>query len=72
MTKITLFRDRYHYLEYRGFSGHADYSGENTDIVCAAISILSQTYIQNSLHMLLDIVLDVESLAREDDAFFEC
>lgn len=43
MITITMHRDKEY--RYTGFtiSGHADYAEEGSDIVCAAVSALSQT-----------------------------
>ena len=59
MTKITLFIKNSHYCGYE-FLGHADFQ-EGNDIVCAAISILSQTC-TNTLSSILKIDLKL----RED------
>lgn len=59
MTKVTLFTSNSHYCGYE-FSGHADFNSGN-DIVCAAISILSQTCtntLSGVLHLKLELVED--------------
>lgn len=42
MTKVILYKDDEHYVGFE-MSGHAHYDKINRDIVCAAISILSQS-----------------------------
>lgn len=62
MTKITLFIKNSHYCGYE-FSGHADFqAGE--DIVCAALSILSQTC-TNTLSGVLEINLTLKEDPEE-------
>lgn len=43
MIKIEIFRDKDNYIKKYTISGHANYDLHGKDIVCAAISVLSQT-----------------------------
>lgn len=57
--------------QYSGFicSGHAAYAKHGADIVCAAISILTQT-IMAALEELLQLPLEVE--ANESTGYLKC
>ena len=43
MIKIEIFRDRNNYIKKYTIFGHANFDVHGRDIVCAAISVLSQT-----------------------------
>lgn len=43
MIKVKIFRDENDYIKKYTISGHANFDDYGKDIVCAAISILSQT-----------------------------
>lgn len=45
MTKIKIFRDQNGHIFKYEISGHADFDDYGKDILCAAISVLSQTSI---------------------------
>ena len=66
MIVITVFRDK---NTIRGFSarGHSNFGVRGTDIVCAAISTLSQTAI-----LALARVAGVEPLWKKKDGLLEC
>ncbi len=43
MIKVRIFRDKSNYIKKYTISGHANFDEHGKDIVCAAISVLSQT-----------------------------
>lgn len=61
MTNITLFMKNSHYCGYQ-FSGHANYKKRNRDIVCAAVSILSQSCTNT-----LEGILELKIVCKEDE-----
>jgi uncharacterized protein YsxB (DUF464 family) len=69
MVSVRLAMDRDSH--YSGFvcSGHAAYAKRGADIVCAAISILTQT-IMAALEEILQIPLEVE--ADESSGYLKC
>lgn len=69
MTNITIYQSQYVYLGFKAY-GHADFiSGEEYDIVCSAISILTQG-LYFSLIENCNIEED-EIYAKQDDGFLE-
>ena len=69
MTKISFNTDPENGL-FTGFEclGHSGYADEGSDIVCAAVSILTFNFV-NSCEKLLNIKTDVEE--RSKDAFLK-
>jgi len=68
MTKIYLYKKLEHYTGFE-LDGHAYFDEMGSDIVCAAISILSQTCV-NALYELLN--LDVTLFEDESEGFLKC
>jgi len=66
MVKIKIFKDKQSILGF-SVSGHADFSMRGSDIVCSAISALSQT-----APLALEQVAGVEPLCTRKDGFLEC
>ena len=64
MIKITIFKTERH--EFAGFNveGHADYSEEGQDIICAAVSVL----VMNTINAIDKYTSDVTSLVSDDEA----
>lgn len=53
MIKLTTYKNKLHYVGFQ-IEGHANYSEIGTDIVCAAVSILSQTCV-NAIQDILKV-----------------
>ena len=66
MVKIRIFRDDQFILGF-SVSGHADFSARGSDIVCSAISALSQTAL-----LALEQVAGVEPQSTRKDGLLEC
>ena len=59
MTRITLFRSRSHAIGFEA-EGHTGYAEEGSDIVCAAISVLTQGAVIGLKEVIgLEIALDI-------------
>lgn len=43
MIRITIYKDKNNYIKRYSVSGHANYDEHGRDIVCAAVSVLTQT-----------------------------
>ena len=68
MTKVKIFKDKSNILGFE-VSGHSGYSEEGSDIVCSAISTLSQSIcvgLDNVLNLKPDVIID------EKKAFLKC
>lgn len=58
MIRLTTFKNKENYVGFR-IEGHARYSKHGSDIVCAAVSILSQTCV-NAIESILHMDIDFE------------
>jgi uncharacterized protein YsxB (DUF464 family) len=67
MTKVYLYKENGHYSSFE-LDGHAYFDEAGSDIVCAAVSILSQTCV-NALYELLK--LDVVLYADEEKGYLK-
>ncbi len=67
MTKVYLYKREGHFSGFE-FDGHAYFDEIGSDIVCAAVSILSQTCV-NSFYELLNI--DVALYEDEEEGFLK-
>lgn len=68
MTNVTIFKDKSNILGFE-ISGHSGYAEEGSDIVCSAISTLSQ-----SICVGLDNVLNLKPVIKidENNAYLKC
>ena len=68
MTEISFYKDSED--QFTGFkcTGHSGYADEGSDIVCAAVSMLTFNFV-NSVEKLLGVKVYVEQ--REEDAYLD-
>ncbi len=67
MIKLIAYKNKLNYVGFK-IDGHAEYAEHGEDIVCAAVSILSQTCI-NSLDKILKVDFDFSE--NQDKGFVE-
>ena len=66
MTKISLYKDEDGKITGFTSEGHSGYADAGSDIVCAAVSVLTENLV-NSVEELLKV--DVDAEVREKDAY---